>query len=183
MYKYLLSYGYKPPDFNTMENLFMFLASSLVLRVTSSRLKRYIICPGCSTLLNSSAKTLHIRYTKDGDRLLFNEYTSDGVTYGVICVQLRHQVTLPKAEKILIHFMNRVRKPMHISHNFSMDVEYAGQQLSITDYWQDLAGLDWKVKGYANGSIISLLYVKNITDTPVKTHDTYLDGFRFSTTS
>jgi hypothetical protein len=163
-----------------MENLFLFLATSLVLRVTSPRFRRYVICPGCSTLLNSESRTLHIRYTKDGDKLFFNEYVADGITYGVICVQMQSRQTLKKAEHILVNYMNRIRKPMHIQANASMEVETNERLLTITDYWQDKAGIDWKVKGYTNGKILSLLYVKNITDTTVKTHDTFLNGFRFS---
>ncbi len=163
-----------------MENLFVFLATSLVLRATGPRFKRYLICPGCSTFLNSSARNLQVRHTKDGDKLFFNEYAEDGVTYGTICVQMREEYSLEEAERILVHYLNRVRKPMHIACNFSMDVKTEDQQLTITDYWQDLAGIDWKVKGYTNGKMVGVLYVKNITDTTVNNHDAFLNGFRFS---
>ncbi|HEU4904191.1 MAG TPA: hypothetical protein VFT06_15405 [Flavisolibacter sp.] len=158
----------------------MFLATSLVLRVASPRFKRYLIFPGCSTLLNSGSRTLHIRHTKDGDRLHFNEYAADGVTYGMVCVRLQHACTLEKAEDILLQFLRRSRKPLHIRYSDLPEIESDGKLLTVTDYWQDSAGIDWKVKGYTNGKIISMLYVKNITDTTVKAHDTYLNGFRFS---
>lgn len=160
----------------------MFLATSLVLRVTTPRFKRYLICPGCSTLLNSGAKSLHVRYTRDGDKLLFNSYTADGVTYGTICVQMRQRCNLQRAERILVNFMNRVRKPMHIRFNTSMEVDNQGNLLTISDYWQDSEGIDWKVKGYTDGKVLSFLYVKNINDTAVKSHDAFLNGFRFSGT-
>ncbi|HEV7333854.1 MAG TPA: hypothetical protein VGN63_22660 [Flavisolibacter sp.] len=165
-----------------MENLFVFLATSLVLRATGPRFKRYLIRPGCSTFLHSSARTLHVRYTKDGDKVLFNEYVEDDVTYGTICVQMREEYTLAQAENILVNYMNRVRKPMHITCNVSMESKEEGRHLSITDYWQDSAGSDWKVKGYTNGKIIAVLYVKNIGDTTVNNHDAFLNGFRFSGT-
>jgi len=163
-----------------MENLFMFLATSLVLRVTTPRFKRFIVSPGCSALLNSGNKTLHLRHTKDGDKLIFNSYSADGVRYGLICVQLRQSCGMDKAEKILVNFINRVRKPLHIRYNTAMDVEDNGSFISITDYWQDEAGLDWKIKGYTNGKTLALLYVRNINDTAVKSHDAFLNGFRFS---
>ena len=162
-----------------MENLFVFLATSFVLRATGPRFKRYIISPGCSTYLHSSARILHVRHTRDGDRLFFNEYAEDGVTYGTICVQMQQHYSLEQAEAILVHYLNRVRKPMHILCNVSMDIRTDDQQLTITDYWQDEAGIDWKVKGYTNGKIVGVLYVKNINDTTVKNHDAFLNGFRF----
>lgn len=163
-----------------MENLFLFLATSIVLRITNPRFKRYMICPGCSTLLNSGSKTIQVRYTKDGDKLFFNEYSEDGITYGMICVQMNDFHSLSQAEKILVQYINRVRKPLHIAYNLSMEIERDHQLLTITDYWQDEAGLDWKIKGYTNGKILTLLYVKNIADTTIKNHDVFLNGVRFS---
>ena len=163
-----------------MENLFVFLATSLALRIASPRFRRYTICPGCSTLLYSGSRTLHIRQTKEGDKLFFKEHNADGITYGIVCVQMRDVHTLEEAERILVHFINRSRKPMRIYCNASMELEKSNSLLTITDYWQDKAGNDWKVKGYTNGKILSFLYVKNITETTVRAHDTFLDGFRFS---
>lgn len=158
----------------------MFLATSFVLRVAVPRFRRYIICPGCSALLNSGAKTLHIRYTREGDKLFFNEYAVDGVTYGMVCVQMKDLYTLERAEHILVQFVSRARRPLHIACNTSMEVETTKRLVTVTDYWQDKAGIDWKIKGYTNGKVIALLYVKNITDTTIKNHDAYLNGFRFS---
>lgn len=158
----------------------MFLATSFVLRVAPSRFRRYVIYPGCSALLHSSAKTLHVCHTKDGDKLYFNEYASGGVVYGIVSVQMREVYTLEKAEKILGQFIGRARKPLHIVCTTAMEIERSKRFVTLSDYWQDRAGIDWKIKGYSNGKSIAFLYVKNIADTSVKNHDAYLDGFRFS---
>jgi hypothetical protein len=50
----------------------------------------------------------------------------------------------------------------------------------MVDYWQDEEGLDWKVKGYTDGRIIAVLYVKNINDISVEKQDKFLDSFCFS---
>ncbi|WP_162944849.1 hypothetical protein [Flavisolibacter nicotianae] len=163
-----------------MENLIALLATSLVLRAANSRFRRYVICPGCSALLHPAAKRLHVRRTKDGDRLLFNEHKIGTVKYGMICVQLNKVYSLEKSEEILVNFINRCRKPLQIECNQSMEIEQGAGQLCLTDYWQDKDGIDWKIKGSTNGKIISLLYVRNITDTTVTSHDAFLNGFRFS---
>lgn len=164
-----------------MENLFIFLATSLVLRISNPRFRRYFIFPGCSALLHSGAKTLHVRRTKEGDKLYFNEYTAEGITYGLIGVQMVKLYEPAEAEKILVNYINRVRKPLHISHNLLMETERTEKQTTITDYWQDDGGFDWKIKGYTNSKMVALLYVKNIAETTVKNHDAYLNGLRFST--
>lgn len=162
-----------------MENLFLFLATSLVLRNTASGFRRFQICDGCSSLLHSSSRKLHIRYTKEGDKLYFNEHAVDGITYGLICVEMNEWYTLHQTEDILVHYLSRMRKPLHIAHNLSMDISFHKTHVTIADYWQDKAGVDWKIKGYSNGKILTVLYVKNINDTAVANHDAYLNGVRF----
>lgn len=162
-----------------MENLFVFLATSLVLRATSPKFKRYRICAGASSLLHSSARTLHVRQTKEGDTLYFNEYETDGVTFGIVCVNMQEEVEEEQCESLLVHYLNRMRKPLHIQCNVSMEIGEENGQTVLTDYWQDATGTDWKVKGYTNGKVLAVLYVKNVSEAAVSSHDAYLDGFKF----
>ena len=167
-----------------MENFFMFLATSLILRIPSPKFKRYLIGQsGCTSLLISGGNQLHIKHTKEGDVIYFNDSTIGCVTYGMICVRMKQVYTPREAETILVQYMNRVRKPLGIAYNISMEVEKATGQITITDYWQDEAGADWKIKGYSNGKTVAVLYVKNITEAAVKEHDAFLNGFRFSKAS
>lgn len=158
----------------------MFLATSLVLRITSPKFKRYIIGNGCSALLISGKNTLHTKYTIDGDRVFFYDQIVNGVTYGLIIVQMRELYTLHQAENILVQYINRVRRPFGIAVNIAMDIEKTDGVVTVSDYWQDEQGTDWKIKGYSNGKSIAVLYVKNIAEVPVCDHDEFLNGFRFS---
>jgi hypothetical protein len=47
----------------------------------------------------------------------------------------------------------------------------------VVDYWQDEDEMDWKVKGYTDGQIIAVLYVKNINQSTVEQQDLFLDSF------
>jgi hypothetical protein len=163
-----------------MENLFVFFATTLVLRARTTKFKRYLILPGCSALLNSASKKLQIRCTRDGDRLYFNEHVEDGITYGMICIDMNDEYTLHQAEDIMMQYVRRACKPLKIRSNVFMETEAEEGLVQLTDYWQDADGKDWKVKAQTNGKIIALLYVRNITETTVKNHDAYLNGFRFS---
>jgi hypothetical protein len=164
-----------------MESLFMFLATSLMLRIPNPKFKRYLIGQsGCASLLISANNQLHIKHTKDGDVIYFNDTSVGGVTYGLICVHMKQLSTLPQAEKILVQYINRVRRPLGIAYNILMEAEKAAGQTTITDYWQDEQGVDWKIKGYTNGKTVAVLYVKNVTEAAVKEHEAFLNGFRFS---
>lgn len=167
-----------------MENLFFFLATSLVLRIPKPKFKRYLIgSSGCTSLLLADNDQLQIKHTKEGDTIYFNDHTSNGVTYGLICVQMKQLYTLRQAETILVQYINRVRKPLGIAYNISMEIEKATEQISISDYWQDQQGVDWKIKGYTNGKTVAVLYVKNITEAIVKEQDAFLNGFKLSYSS
>ena len=163
-----------------MENLFMFLATSLILRIASPKFKRYVIGKsGCTSLLLSDGNELHCKHTKEGDVIYFNDASVDDVTYGLICVRMKQVYALQQTETILVQYINRARKPLHIAYNISMEVEKTASQITITDYWQDNEGIDWKIKGYTNGKTVAILYVKNVTQAAVKEHDAFLNGFRF----
>jgi hypothetical protein len=92
---------------------------------------------------------------------------------------MKEVYTLHQAELILVQYINRVRRPFGIAYNISMNIEKANGIVTLSDYWQDEEGTDWKIKGYTNGKIIALLYVRNISNAPVKEHDDFLNGFRF----
>ena len=73
-----------------MENLILFLATSLVIRFSSSRGMKLkaIGDTGCSALLSSNNK-LESTLTGTGDELYFHEFKDGGVTYGMICVKMK----------------------------------------------------------------------------------------------
>ena len=121
--------------------------------------------------------------SENGDITYFAESNDKGVTYGVICIQLADtNHPMAEAEILLTKFMNSLHIPFKIEHNSGaqFSAETTGQT-SITDYWQDKNKADWKVKGFTNGEVIAVLYVKNISDTAVSKIDAFLDGFRFKT--
>jgi hypothetical protein len=164
-----------------MENLFLFLATSLLLRIPAPKFKRYVIGQSrCSSLLLSGSNTLHINYTKEGDKIYFTDDTVNGVTYGLICVHMKDVYTLRQAQAILVQYIDRARKPLGIAHTVSMEIKKVAGQVIITDYWQDKQGKDWKIKGFTNGKTVAVLYVQNVAEARVKEHDAFLNGFKFS---
>ncbi|MDQ6608988.1 MAG: hypothetical protein M3Y85_04125 [Bacteroidota bacterium] len=164
-----------------METFLMFLATSLVLRIPSPRFQRYLLGQSrCTALLPSGHNRLHIKYTKEGDKVYFNDATIENVTYGLICVNMENLYTIRQAETILIQYITGMRKPLHIAHNTGMQLSYERGQITIADYWQDVEGKDWMVRGYSDGKTVAVLYVKNVTEIAVHEHDVFLNGFRFS---
>ena len=128
-----------------MENLILFLATSLALHAPTPKFKRYIIgSAGCSSLLFSGANSLYIKYTKDGEKVYFNEHKTGGVTYGLIVVQMKEVFTLEEASTILAQYTKAVRIPFKIVHHLPMEMEKQNQTASwlvLGDQGQNSPGL------------------------------------------
>jgi hypothetical protein len=166
-----------------MENLILFLATSLLFRVPSVRKVsiQLIGSTGCSALL-ATDDVLESSVTASGDQLYFHEFKEKNVGYGLICVQLNTEHTIEETEVMLRSYVDKLRDPMCILHNTGIDDDAdwnSENSRTIVDYWQDREQRDWKVKGYTNGKVLAVLYVKNIGHTDVKKQDDFLDSFHF----
>ncbi len=166
-----------------MENLLFFIASSFVLRIASPRksVNQLIGNTGCSVLFQSG-KEFEKAITDSGDDLYFNEFTKKGACYGIICIDMKKQYSMEHAREMLAAYMHKLKGPFYVFHNTGHEVgsdwNHEGS-VTLVDYWQDAVGVDCKVKGYTNGRILSVLYVKNITEVPVSEQDQFLDSFHF----
>jgi hypothetical protein len=168
-----------------MENLILFLATSLLFRGPSNRkVKNQLIGhTGCSALL-ANDDVLESSTTASGDQLYFHEFREKNVHYGMICVQMNTEHDLEEAEIMLSAYINKLKGPFYILHNTGIheDADWNSEDSkTIVDYWQDCNKKDWKVKGYTNGKTLAVLYVKNIGHVDVKKQDLFLDSFHFNT--
>lgn len=158
----------------------MLLASQLTGRGTVPKFRRYLVGKtGASCLLLSGQPRFHIHRTADGDTVHFYEEEIDGVTFGLVVVQMSTSHPLPKAETILLNYLTRIRKPFGIACNAGTETERRADAVSLCDYWRHENGSDWKVRGCTNGRLLSVAYVKNVGDAAVSDHDAFLNGLRF----
>lgn len=167
-----------------MENLIFLLATSFLFRLAPTRKVKNqpIGTTGCS-VLQASDELLDSSFTNSGDQLYFHQFREGLVSYGMICVHLEKQYSLDEAEVLLGSYINKLKRPFYILHNTGLqeDADWNSEESrTMVDYWQDSQKKDWKVKGYTNGRILSVLYVKNIGQADVKNQDFFLDSFHFS---
>lgn len=170
-----------------MENLVFFLATSFVLRLSSSRnVKTNVIGnTGCSSLFYSRGQSDSC-ITPDGDRLYCSKFSENKVSYGLICVQFSESYEMNKAVQLLTHYINKLKTSFRVLHDTGIqkDVDWNSEySTALVDYWQDAEKKDWKVKGYTNGDVMAVLYVKNISEADVKKQDIFLDSFHFGETT
>jgi len=166
-----------------MENLILFLATSLVFRLPSSKkLKNHFIGnTGCSALVLPHARGF-MHTTGDGDRLYLQEFEEGKMSFGIICIHLQDGYTLDEAGTILSNYLDKLRDSFGIRHFVGAQTTEDWNSVcshSLVDYWQDGQQCDWKVKAYTNGQVLSVLYVKNIAQGAATRHDHFLDSFHF----
>lgn len=167
-----------------MENLLLFLATSLVIRFSTLKgFKLQLIGDtGCSALLPANKKA-DFSVTDSGDQLYFHEFADKNVTYGMICIKMNGHYSLNEAESMLSSYIDQLKSPFYILHNTGLhaDADWNSEtSRTIVDYWQDAHRKDWKVKGYTDGKALAVMYVKNIGNADVKKQDLFLDSFHFN---
>jgi hypothetical protein len=120
--------------------------------------------------------------TKTGDLVQVRECNENDITYGIISIKLKNTYSnLNDAEKTLRAFMERLQQSFAIQHATGLHVEtfLMNGRSAITNYWQDAAQRDWKVKGWTDGARMAVLYIKNIGLVSVAKEEYFLDGAFF----
>jgi hypothetical protein len=172
-----------------MENLLLILATTLILSRKQPNpygFKKIAIGrSGCNLLLPNDPGHFRPSFTQNGDLMYYAETEDAGVTYGCVTVVLKEPLdNLAEAEKNLAFFMQTLQKSYSVDYttgfSFGHMQQYNSQARGIVDHWQDAAEVDWKLKGWTNGRILSVVYVSNITDLPVNKVEMFLDSFRFA---
>jgi len=170
-----------------MENLFLILATTFFLSRSNRKFgfKRFSIAnSGCTILLPEHAGNFSTSFTNAKDIIHFGETSEGDVTYGSVTIQLLNPLdTLAEAEKVLAQFMHTLQASYDIEHTTGLTLGYTlkgnNEARGIVDYWQDADGIDFKVKGWTNGSIMAVLFIREISQVPVAKQEMYLDSFKF----
>jgi hypothetical protein len=125
---------------------------------------------------------MNSKKTKTGDLVQVHEYKDNDATFGIITIRLKNWFSeLQQAEPVLTEFMQQLQPTFAVQHTTGRVVHYESQQtkIDITDYWQDVEGTDWKVKGWTDGKTMAVLYIRNIAQVPVEKESFFLNGMLF----
>ena len=83
---------------------------------------------------------------------------------------------------MLADYMNKLKDPFLVNHEVGLEASKDWNQagsVCLVDHWQDAGGVDCKVKGYTDGQVMAVLYVKNICAGEVSKQEEFLDSFHF----
>jgi hypothetical protein len=170
-----------------MENLLLFLATAFLVKLSATHRKFvtfFIGNTGCRVDLPATTATFHKSYTIHEDVMYMSEYRQANVYYGIVAVKLNREVEeMDRATDLLDAFISTFHGYFCIEHRTGFDASVTEHDdqvvVSGTDFWQDTKGIDWKVRGWTNGKLMSFLYVKNINEIDTERQDHFLKSFRF----
>jgi hypothetical protein len=166
-----------------MENLLSFLAAAF-----SSALEKpgkiTIGAPGCTLSVHKPPRVHRIE-TQEGYPAYIGQSKIREASYGFATVILPEKITDPEVfHKKLYGLLEDVYSSFRIVYGTGLSYGYThpGDEsiFGFTEYWQDKEGLDWKVKAWTNGQVMTVLYIRNIGRVKLKDQDSYLDGISFS---
>jgi hypothetical protein len=163
--------------------LFALLLLVFFSKSWGQQLKKYAIGgSGCFAYFYCDPGPFEEKYSEDSSIVYTAQCTaSDSTTYGIICVKLTSPIPdLSIAENLLVSYLDYLKKAFEIVSfaGYGRGHRLKGREdtRGIIDYWKDEAKSNWKVKGWTDGKIISVLFANGKNELPETKVNIFLDG-------
>jgi hypothetical protein len=180
--------AFGPPSY-LYQNFLMkpFLILAAILLATSGeaqKLKRIAVGKtGCS-YLNYCDSAFRMEYSSDSSKVYTGECESTGVSYGLICVQLKNPLAdLTTAEDLMIAYADYLQQNFTIvstaGYTRGSRLNSSDSTRGITDYWVDSENDKWKIRAWTNGKFIGFMYAYSKKPVVEARVEEFFNGFRF----
>jgi hypothetical protein len=158
----------------------------IVFSSSAQSLKKYPVSnSGCAAYFFCDPGQFGVSYSEDSSIVYTAECSTDSTGYGIICVKLKEAVEAGAvAENLMINYLDYLQSVFKIKTSAGYGKGHTMEKnpvvKGVIDYWKDENGYEWKIKGWTDGKIISMLYVSEKGTMEYKPkHDVFLNGFRF----
>ncbi|TCZ68076.1 hypothetical protein [Flaviaesturariibacter aridisoli] len=170
-----------------MSNLFTALTSALFGRFApqNDTPRRFRCSSNGATLQFYKAPFVHQSYDAEGNELFTGQSIDGKATYGFVTCRLACPLSdRMLAEQRLFLFMEHLHPHYGIECTTGLDtgLEHRAcrDAVGMSEYWQDADGKDWKVMGWTDGTLVTVLYIRNISITDFRRQDAFFESFRFA---
>lgn len=170
-----------------MTHLFSSLASALFGRFGSRETKsRLFRCSSDgATVQLHKAPWVHQSYDAEGNEIFTGQSLDNKAVYGFVTCRLAHPLSdRTVAEQRLFLFMEDLHPHFDIECSTGLDhgLEHprSYDAVGMSEYWQDAAGNDWKVVGWTDGTLMTVLYIRNISIIDFRRQEAYFASFQFA---
>ncbi|GAB4091947.1 hypothetical protein [Flaviaesturariibacter terrae] len=170
-----------------MSNLISALATALLGRLApkNEETRRFRCCSAGATLEFYKAPFVHQSYDEEGNEIFTGQSLDRKVMYGFVTCRLANPLSdRMLAEQRLFLFMEQLHPHYNIDCTAGLDhgIEHPDfpEVVGMSEYWQDADGKDWKVVGWTDGTLMAVLYIRNISITDFRRQDAFFESFRFA---
>jgi hypothetical protein len=145
-------------------------------------LKKYPISgSGCSAYFFCDPGAFALDKSPDSSDVYTGECATDDISYGIICVKLKEQISdMQTSEDVLITYLDYLKKSLEITsaagYGKGHRLKNKENTRGVIDYWKDKAGENWKVKGWTDGRYICCMYAYAKKDLPETKVNVFLEG-------
>jgi hypothetical protein len=150
-------------------------------------LKKYTIGDsGCAAYFFCNPGVFEISYSEDSAKVFTGSCkANDSLTYGLILVHLKDPLTDKEvATQLTESYLDYLKQAFEINsaagYGKGHTLNGKPSAIGIIDYWQDKQGAQWKIKAWADGHYLTVLYVyaAGVLSETNKVN-VFLDGIRF----
>jgi hypothetical protein len=148
--------------------------------------KADISTSNCAAYFPNSVPSFEISYSEDSSRVYTGEVKVDDFSFGIICVKFSSIMESGKEEKeeLLVRYLDFLKSTLNIKeaagYGKGHTLASCPAANGIIDFWTDVDGFKWQVKGWINESNLSVLYIYGKEDYPnYNIASIFLNGFRF----
>jgi hypothetical protein len=166
-----------------MRQLIVFLFCLLTANsMYAQTLKKYAISnSGCSAYFFCDPGAFTSEKSTDSSDMFTGECITSDVTYGLICVKMKDKLAnLETSEETLIAYLDYLKTSLKVTtaagYGKGHRLKNKETTRGVIDYWKDVDGQSWKIKGWTNGKIIAVLYVCSKKEVPEAKANVFLDG-------
>jgi hypothetical protein len=150
-------------------------------------LKKYSIgSSGCAAYFFCNPGMFELSYSEDSAKVFTGSCkASDSLSYGLIVVQLTDSLTDKEvATQLTESYLAYLKQSLEIisaaGYGKGHTLNGKPSAIGIVDYWKDKKGDEWKIKAWADGYYLAVMYVmaKGPLSETNKVN-VFLDGIRF----
>lgn len=143
---------------------------------------------GCYAYMPPGEIEFSLEYSPDSSKVYSGEIYVDGYSYAVIAVKFNEATVLETAEEkndMLVSYLDFLKESFSITesagYGMGHTLEKFPDAVGAIDYWLDVDGDVWEIKGWADSNTLGIMMIYGPTDYPnFNAQQLYLDGFRFN---
>ncbi len=166
--------------------LFAF-ATALTAQIAVPRFSKYDVGKtGCKVYLPADPGEFEMTLSEDQSEVYTGEVDKDDYNFAVIVVKLSESIGDDNDVKndLITAYLDFLQEQFSVTstagYGLGHTLESAPNAVGVIDYWEDSDGLQYAIKSWCDGKILSVMLLYGAEEYPIfNVQEMFLNGFRF----